>query len=110
MIGFSGIFNITTIYQPEIYPTKIRNITYSYTSFLSRISPIIAPIIFDFFPKFFDFSFIIIAIIPTLIGMTLEETLNKKIIDIIPEEQEDNGNCLKNKNNNSSGLLRVLLE
>ena len=92
MIGFSGIFNITTIYQPEIYPTKIRNITYSYTSFLSRISPIIAPIIFDFFPKFFDFSFIIIAIIPTLIGMTLEETLNKKIIDIIPEEEEDDEN------------------
>ncbi len=110
MIGFAGIFNILTIYQPEIYPTKIRNITYSYTSFISRISPISAPIIFQFFPKYFDSSFIIIAIIATLIGITLEETLNKKIIDIIPEEQEDNGNSLKNKNYNSSGLLRVLLE
>ena len=27
MIGYSGLYNITSIYAPEIYPTKIRNIT-----------------------------------------------------------------------------------
>ena len=92
MIGFAGIFNVITIYMPEIYPTKIRNITLSYTSFISRLSPICIPILSQSFPQSIDYSFIISGIIAWLIGNTLEETLGKKLLDIIPEEQEENEN------------------
>ena len=109
MIGFSGIFNVMTIYSPEIYPTKIRNITFSYTSFISRLSPICVPIFTQKFPHFINYSFILSAIIAGLIGITMEETNGKKLIagligitmeetngkkllDIIPEEEEENEN------------------
>ena len=92
MIGFGGIFNSLSIYMPEIYPTKIRNITYSYTSFISRISPISVPILSQNFPNLIDYSFILSAVINGLIGMTLEETLGKKLLDIIPEEEEEKEN------------------
>ena len=90
MIGYSGLFNITSIYAPEIYPTKIRNISISYSSFISRLSPICVPILTQAMPNFIDFSFIICGIIAGVIGATLEETLGKKIMDIIPEEENDN--------------------
>ena len=92
MIGYSGIFNVVAIYAPEIYPTKIRNIAYSYSSFLSRLGPICVPIFSQTMPNLIDFSFILWGIISGLIGMTLEETLGKKRIDIIPEEEEENEN------------------
>ena len=92
MMGFAGIFNVLCIYQPEVYPTKIRNITNSFTNLISKISPICVPIFSQAFPKIIDFSFIISGIVISLIAFTLEETLGKKIIDIIPEEQEENEN------------------
>ena len=92
MLGYSGIFNTIAIYAPEIYPTKIRNTAYSYSSFISRLSPICVPILTQTFPNLIDFSFILWGIIAGLIGMTLEETLGKKRIDIIPEEEEENEN------------------
>ena len=92
MIGFAGIFNIISIYSPEIYPTKIRNTTTSYTYFLSRLSPICVPILSQNFPKLIDYSFILSGVIGGLICVTLEETLGKKLLDIIPEEQEENEN------------------
>ena len=92
MIGFAGIFNVISIYTPEIYPTKIRNITYSYSYFISRLSPIFVPIFSQNFPKLIDYSFILSATISGLIGITLEETKGKTILDIIPEEEEENEN------------------
>ena len=92
MLGFAGIFNIITIYSPEIYPTKIRNITYSYTNFISRLSPICVPIFSQNFSNIIDYSFILSAVINFVIGMTLEETKGKKLLDIIPEEEEENEN------------------
>ena len=92
MIGFAGIFNVISIYTPEIYPTKIRNITYSYSYFISRLSPIFVPIFSQNFPKLIDYSFILSATISGLIGITLEETKGKTILDIIPEEEEANEN------------------
>ena len=92
MIGFGGIFNVIEIYMPEVYPTKIRNITFSYTSFISRLSPICIPNFSQNFPNFINYSFIISAILAGLIAITLEETNGKKILDIIPEEEEENEN------------------
>ena len=92
MIGYAGIFNIIAIYAPEIYPTKIRNTAYSYSSFLSRLGPICVPILTQSMPHFIDFTFIFWGIISGLIGLTLEETLGKKRLDIIPEEEEQNEN------------------
>ena len=92
MIGFAGIFNILMIYMPEIYPTKIRNITFSYTSFISRLSPISVPILSQNFPNLIDYSFIVSAVICGLIALTLEETKGKKLLDIIPEEEGENEN------------------
>ena len=92
MLGFAGIFNVMCIYMPEIYPTKIRNITYSYSNFISRISPISVPILSQNFPNLIDYSFILSGVINGLIGMTLEETKGKKLLDIIPEEEEENEN------------------
>ena len=92
MIGYSGIFNTIAIYAPEIYPTKIRNITYSYSSFISRLSPICVPILTQAMPNLINLSFLMSGIIAGLIGLTLEETLGKKIMDNIPEEEEENEN------------------
>jgi MFS family permease len=92
MIGYSGIFNTVAIYAPEIYPTKIRNITYSYSSFISRLSPICVPILTQAMPNLINLSFLMSGIIAGLIGLTLEETLGKKIMDNIPEEEEENEN------------------
>ena len=92
MVGFGGIFNVISIYMPEIYPTKIRNITYSYTSFISRLGPICVPIFSQNFPDFINYSFIICAIIAGLISITLEETKGKQLLDIIPEEEEESEN------------------
>ena len=92
MIGFAGIFNVLSIYSPEIYPTKVRNITYSYSYFISRLSPILVPIFSQNFPRLIDYSFIFSVVISGLIAATLEETKGKKILDIIPEEEEENEN------------------
>ena len=92
MLGFAGIFNVMCIYMPEIYPTKIRNITYSYSMFISRISPISVPILSQNFPNLIDYSFIVSASIDALIALTLEETKGKKLLDIIPEEEEEKEN------------------
>ena len=43
-------------------------------------------------PNLIDYSFIICGIFAGLIGLTLEETLGKKVIDIIPEEEEEKEN------------------
>ena len=80
------------IYAPEIYPTKIRNITFSYTSFISRLAPICVPIFSQKFPLLIDYSFIISATTVGLIGVTLEGTNGKKLLDIIPEEEEEKEN------------------
>ena len=92
MIGFAGIFTILMIYMPEIYPTKIRNITFSYTSFISRLSPISVPILSQKFPNIIDYSFIASAVICGLIALTLEETKGKKLLDPLPEEEGENEN------------------
>ncbi len=92
MVGYSGTFNIIAIYAPEIYPTKIRNITFSYSSLISRVSPICVPILTQVMPNLIDYTFIICGIISGLIGITLEETLGKKRLDIIPEEEEQKEN------------------
>jgi len=92
MMGFGGIFNVISIYSPEIYPTKIRNITFSYMSFISRLSPICVPIFSQNFPNLINYSFIISAVIAGLITITLEETNGKKLLDIIPEEEEEKEN------------------
>ena len=92
MVGYSGTFNIIAIYAPEIYPTKIRNITFSYSSLISRVSPICVPILTQVMPNLIDYTFIICGIVSGLIGITLEETLGKKRLDIIPEEEEQKEN------------------
>ena len=92
MMGFGGIFNVISIYSPEIYPTKIRNITFSYMSFISRLSPICVPIFSQNFPNLINYSFIISAVIAGLITITLEETNGKKLLDIIPEEEDQKEN------------------
>ena len=92
MMGYSGTFNVMAIYIPEIFPTKIRNITFAYISLLSRLSPICVPILTQVMPNIIDYTFILCGIIYGLIGITLEETLGKKILDIIPEEEEENEN------------------
>ena len=89
MIGYSSIFNIICIYTPEIYPTKIRNIAFSYSTFISKLSPICVPILTDLMPNLIDYSFIMCGIIAGIIGLNLEETLGKTLIDIIPEEEEE---------------------
>ena len=95
MLGYSGILNTNSIYAPEIYPTKIRNIMSSASSFLSRIGPICVPIFSQKFPNLIDYSFVISGIVIGLIGSTLEETLGMPRKDIIPEEEYNDN--LKNK-------------
>ena len=89
ILGFTGFWNIMTIYSPEIFPTKIRNITFSYSSFTGRVTPMFVPILTKIMPGIIDYTFLFAGIISGLIGITLEETLGKKIMDIIPEEIEE---------------------
>ena len=100
MIGYSSIFNTICIYTPEIYPTKIRNIAFSYSTFISKLSPICVPILTELMPNLIDFSFILCGIIAGIIGLNLEETLGKTLIDIIPEEEEEMENLKMKMLNN----------
>ena len=95
ILGFAGFWNIMTIYSPEIFPTKIRTITFSYSSFAGRVTPMMVPILTKIMPDIIDYTFLISGIISGLLGITLEETLGKKIIDIIPEEVEEYRNSFK---------------
>ena len=95
ILGFAGFWNIMSIYSPEIFPTKIRNITFSYASFAGRVTPMMVPILTKIMPEIIDYTFLCAGIISGCLGITLEETLGKKIMDIIPEEIEEYRNSLK---------------
>ncbi len=97
ILGFAGFWNIMTIYSPEIFPTKIRNITFSYASFTGRVTPTMVPILTKIMPSIIDYTFLFTGIISGVLGITLEETLGKKIMDVIPEEIEDYRNSFKMK-------------
>ena len=84
-----------TIYSPEIFPTKIRNITFSYSSFTGRITPMLVPILTKIMPQIIDYTFLFAGILSGFIGITLEETLGKKLLDVIPEEIETDKNGFK---------------
>ena len=96
ILGFAGFWNIMTIYSPEIFPTKIRNITFSYSSFTGRITPMLVPILTKLMPQIIDYTFLFSGVISGFLGVTLEETLGKKLLDIIPEEIEEYKNNLRN--------------
>ena len=95
ILGFAGFWNIMTIYSPEIFPTKIRNITFSYSSFTGRVTPMLVPILTKIMPSIIDYTFLFSGIISGFLGITLEETLGKKLLDVIPEEVEEYKNSLK---------------
>ena len=40
MLDFAGLWTEISIYTPEIYPTKIRNIAFAYSGFIARLCPI----------------------------------------------------------------------
>ena len=84
-----------TIYSPEVFPTKIRNITFSYSSFSGRITPMLVPILTKMMPEIIDYTFFFAGVLSGLLGITLEETLGKKISDVIPEEVEELRNNYK---------------
>ena len=50
------------------------------------------PILTKIMPGIIDYTFLFSGILSGFIGMTLEETLGKKILDIIPEEIEESRN------------------
>ena len=89
ILGFAGFWNIMSIYSPEIFPTKIRNITFSYSSFTGRVAPMLVPILTKVMPQIIDYTFLFSGLVSGFLGITLEETLGKKILDIIPEEAEE---------------------
>ena len=95
ILGFGGFWNIICIYTPEIFPTKIRNITFSYASLAARILPIMVPILTKIMPEIIDYTFLFSGLLSGFIGITLEETLGKKIMDVIPEEIEEHRNTFK---------------
>ena len=51
------------------------------------MSPICVPILTQVMQNIIDYTFILCGIIYGLIGITLEETLGKKTLDIIPEKK-----------------------
>ena len=53
------------------------------------------PILTKIMPGIIDYTFLFSGILSGFKGMTLEETLGKKILDIIPEEIEENRNNFK---------------
>ena len=84
-----------SIYSPEIFPTKIRNITFSYASFAGRILPMMVPILSKLMPEIIDYTFLFAGLLAGFLGITLEETLGRKIMDVIPEEIEECRNSFK---------------
>ena len=95
ILGFAGFWNIMSIYSPEIFPTKIRNITFSYASFTGRITPTLVPILTKIMPSIIDYTFLFAGLISGFLGLGLEETLGKKLMDIIPEEVEEYRNSFQ---------------
>ena len=53
------------------------------------------PILTKIIPGIIDYTFLCAGLISGFLGITLEETLGKKIIDIIPEEVEELRNSFK---------------
>ena len=77
-MGFSGFWQIMSIYTPEIFPTKIRNIAFSKANFVGYLSPMMVPILKKLMPEIIDYTFLCAGIISGSLGITLEETLGKK--------------------------------
>ena len=55
----------------------------------------LVPILTKIMPEIIDYTFLFSGIISGLLGITLEETLGKKIMDIIPEEIEEYRKSIK---------------
>ena len=55
----------------------------------------LVPILTKLMPQIIDYTFLFSGVISGFLGITLEETLGKKLLDIIPEEVEEYKNNLK---------------
>jgi len=86
--NFSSLFNILSIYTPEIFPSQIRSSCCGFLYFIGRMSPLLNIIIvFVLLIVFYYFFLLFEFIITIVLCFTLEETLNNSSKNELSEEE-----------------------
>ena len=88
MMGYAGVFNVVSIYTPEIFPTPIRGTTCSLLLLICRFSPLLVPLFTHLLGDHINFSFVIAGYLSGIACYGLNESLGQPLPDVIPEEIE----------------------
>ena len=102
MSGFASQYNVSTIYAPEIFPTKIRATCIGFLFLLARLSPFLMIFLTLIMENNVEYVSIILSFLAGYICNYLEETANKPINEEIPEEHNFNENFNDNVYSNDS--------
>ena len=86
MNGLAGIYSISCIIGPELFPTTIRGKVMSYFQVIGRIGPLIVPLLTNIMGFSVNYIFVILGFLTFGITFFLNETLNCPMPDEIPED------------------------
>ena len=108
MSGFASQYNVSTIYAPEIFPTKIRATCVGFLFLLNRLPPFLMIFLTLIMENNVEYVSIILSFLAGYICNYLEETANKPINEEIPEEHNFNENFNDNVYSNDSLKFSLL--
>ena len=89
MLGFAGMFTVSSIYTPEIFAPKLRGTICGFLVLVMRIGPLCVPVLTDILGIGVYYLMALSGIICGILCNFLEESLGKKVEDSIPEEEID---------------------
>ena len=107
MSGYASQYNVSTIYSPEIFPTKIRATCLGFLFLLNRFPPFFMIYLTIIMGDKVEYISIIFSFLAGYICNYLEETANKPINEEIPEE--NNFDDKLNDNTSSSDSFKTSL-
>ena len=90
MLGIAGCYTVSSVYTPEIFAPKLRGTVCGFLCLLMRVGPLCVPTLTNFLGIGVYFLMVISELFVGILVNFLEETLNRKIVDSIPEENERN--------------------
>jgi MFS family permease len=84
----AGVFNILYTYTVEIYPTVLRAQGFAFNSAFGKIGSIIFPLLIEIFAQYVNLLFASMNIVCFCLMFFMPETLNKSLMNNIPEVEE----------------------